>query len=81
MCEHNRFCMRKWLRNVAGVILHQFSAPGVAKMTYFYVFWYFLHVLHVLNVFICISSKTIYFAHFEAPGILKTAPACIFHHS
>ncbi len=71
MCENNRFCMRKWLRNVAGIILHQFSAPGVAKMTYFDVFWYF---------FTCFTCFSIYFAHFEAPGILKTAPACIFHH-
>ena len=37
----------------------------------FYMFCMFLYVF---------SSKTIYFAHFEAPGILKTAPACIFHH-
>ena len=75
MCENNCFCMRKWPRNVAGIILHQFSAPGVAKMTYVLVFFYMFYMF----LYVC-SSKTIYFAHFETPGILKTAPACIFHH-
>ena len=36
-------------------------------------------VVHVLHVFYIFSSKTIYFAHFETPGMLKTAPACIVH--
>ena len=26
-------------------------------------------------------QKTTKFTHFEAPGMLKTAPACIFHHN
>ena len=40
-------------------------------------FWHFLLVWHL---FLCISWKTIHCGCFEAPGVLKTAPACIFHH-
>ena len=76
MCENNRFCMRKWLRNVARIILHQFSAPGVAKITYFDVCACF--VIFNMFFYIC-SSKNIYFAHFDAPGMLKKQIRHVFY--
>ena len=46
--------------------------------------WRILMCFGIFNMFYMFSyvfsSKTIYFAHFEALGMLKTAPACIFHH-
>ena len=46
------------------------------------VFWCVLVFVYMFYMFLYVfSSKTTYFAHFEAPGILKTAPACIFHHN
>ena len=68
MCGNNRFCMRKWFRNVAGIILHQLSAPGVAEMTYFDVFWYFKYVLHV---FLCIFIEDDLFCSFWGSGDVK----------
>ena len=61
MSENNRFCMRKLLRNVAGIILHKFSAPGVAKITYFAVFWY---LFICFTCFICIFIENYLFCSF-----------------
>ena len=65
--------MREWLRNGAGINLHQVSAPGVGKTTCFYICW----IDRNKNVN---RQKTTHLGCFEAPGVLKTAPACIFHH-
>ena len=70
ICEHNCFCMRKWLRNVAGIILHKFSAPGVEKTRLLYVFLHLFQYIclkyHVCDIkykkcfkIHCTSSKII----------------------
>ena len=55
----------------------QILSSGRCENDVFLCVFVFFYVLYVLYVF---SSKTMYFYHFEAPGMLKTGPACIFHY-
>ena len=58
---------------VRGSICTKSQLGALEKRRIFDIFW----IVRKKNVN---RQKTTRFGCFEAPGVLKTAPACIFHH-
>ena len=77
---HNYLRSKAIYFNSLGVQGHARSSGNWALLILVYTFVE-LELFPICLIEICVNHTiNKYFASFEAPGMLKTAPACIFHH-